>query len=135
EARAYADHVLAMLAEPYNLDGHYALIGCNAGMTDTTRSGHAPAALIAHANMALSVATDLPGDNWAMFTPEMDTRVKHKQEMEIALRAALSNDEFGVHYQPQVDLETGEIFGVEALARWRHPDLGHVSPAMFIPAA
>ena len=135
EARAYADHVLAMLAEPYNLDGHYALIGCNAGMTDTIRSGHAPDALIAHANMALSVATDLPGDNWAMFTPEMDTRVKHKQEMEIALRAALSNDEFGVHYQPQVDLETGEIFGVEALARWQHPDLGHVSPAMFIPAA
>jgi diguanylate cyclase (GGDEF)-like protein/PAS domain S-box-containing protein len=132
---AYAEHLLEIISRPYDLSGHHAIIGLSVGMSDTTRSGFEPDALIAHAGMALSVATDMPGNAPVMFTPEMDARIKHKQDMEVALRAALEKGEFTVHYQPQVDLETQEILGVEALTRWNHPQLGNVSPAMFIPAA
>ncbi|WP_417582535.1 EAL domain-containing protein [Pelagibacterium sp.] len=135
QGRAFAEKLIAEVVRPYTLDGHRALVGARVGMTDSDLSGSAPDALVSHAGVALSIASDEAGNRALAFSKEMDTRIRSKQDMEIALRAALARDEFSVHYQTQVDLETGEIIGVEALARWTHPELGSVSPAKFIPAA
>ena len=131
----FAETLIAEVVRPYTLDEHRAIVGARVGMTDSDLSGSAPDALVSHAGVALSIASDQSGNSVLAFSKEMDTRIKSKQDMEIALRAALAREEFSVHYQPQVDLETGEITGVEALARWTHPELGAVPPAKFIPAA
>lgn len=130
-----AEQVLESICHTYVLDGHHAIVGGRIGMTDSDLSGTVPDTLISHASMALSIASDLPGNSIVTFAKEMDTRVKNKREMETALRVALTRGEFAVHYQPQLDLESSEVIGVEALARWTHPQLGNVSPAQFIPAA
>lgn len=135
DGKAYAEEVLEAIGRPYILDGHHAIIGGRIGMTDSDLSGTVPDTLVSHASMALSIASDIPGNSIITFSKEMDTRIKNKREMEIALRAALAKGEFTVHYQPQLDLESSEVIGVEALTRWTHPQLGNVSPAQFIPAA
>ncbi|RDE08456.1 EAL domain-containing protein [Pelagibacterium lacus] len=135
EGAKFADRLIEEIARPYHLDGHHAIVGARVGMSDSDLSGFNPEAIITHANLALSIASDQPGNTATAFAANMDTRIKIKQDMEVALRAALSNGEFRVHYQPQVDLETRRIVGVEALARWVHPQLGNVPPAEFIPVA
>jgi len=135
DAQAFAEKVLATITAPYDLDGHHAIVGANLGMTDTGLSLFDPETLVAHATMALSRASDLPGNAIAVFDEEMNQRIKSKQEMEVALRRALDSDEFSVHYQPQVALDSGEVIGVEALIRWTHPEMGNIPPGQFIPTA
>ncbi|WP_196257702.1 EAL domain-containing protein [Pelagibacterium limicola] len=130
-----AETVKETLSRPYALDGHHAIVGARVGLSDSDLSGSVPEAIVSHATMALSMADDASGNATVVFAAEMDARIKGKQEMETALRAALERGQFSVHYQPQVDLDSGEIIGVEALARWTHPELGNISPGEFIPAA
>src|SRR5690606_11157982 len=87
------------------------------------------------ADLALSVAKSMPGNNFVRFTHEMDLRLKEKQTLDAALRGARERGELSVIYQPQVALESGELVGVEALVRWTHPQLGIVPPDKFIPVA
>lgn len=131
----YAAKLLTALVGSYSVDDHHAILGARLGMTDSDLSGSDPNVLISHACQALSLATASAGKAAVIFRREMDTRLKTKQDMEIALRAALANEEFVVHYQPQVDLDSGRIIAVEALVRWMHPKLGFISPGEFIPAA
>ena len=69
------------------------------------------------------------------FDPEMTSRASEQLRLEAELRRALSEEQFVVHYQPQVDLESGETEGFEALARWQHPERGLLPPSEFIPLA
>ena len=72
---------------------------------------------------------------YRFFTSEMQARSERTLTLENALRRALERDQLRLHYQPQVSLVTGAVVGAEALLRWNHPELGHVSPAEFIPVA
>jgi EAL domain-containing protein (putative c-di-GMP-specific phosphodiesterase class I) len=72
---------------------------------------------------------------YQFFKPEMNARAVERQAIEESLRRALERHEFAVHYQPKIDMRTGEICGAEALLRWTHPIRGPVSPAQFIPVA
>ena len=133
---AFCSGVLERVTQAYHLEGgHQALIAASAGATTSDVSGYDPQVLISHADMALSAAKRRPGSSFAVFSPEMDERLKEKQDMEVALRLALERNELSVTYQPQVDLDSGRMIGVEALVRWHHPELGTVSPTRFIPAA
>jgi EAL domain-containing protein (putative c-di-GMP-specific phosphodiesterase class I) len=74
-------------------------------------------------------------NNYQFFRPDMHARVVERQSLEASLRAALGKDEFLLHYQPKLDLKSGEIAGVEALVRWMHPDRGLIPPLQFVPIA
>lgn len=130
-----AQAIQERISEPYIVGGHHAVVSASIGITDSYLSSAVPDLMVSHAAMALSLAQDASTNSIVVFSKEMDARIKGKRDMEIALRAALQRGEFTVHYQPQVDLDSGEVIGVEALTRWTHPELGAISPAEFIPAA
>ena len=92
-------------------------------------------ALLANADAAMYRAKENGRDNFQFYRPEINLRLQEKFSMQEALRLALARKEFVLHYQPQLDLRTGAILGVEALIRWRHPSLGLLPPARFIPLA
>ena len=92
-------------------------------------------ALLANADAAMYRAKENGRDNFQFYRPEINLRLQEKFSMQEALRLALARKEFVLHYQPQLDLRTGAILGVEALIRWRHPTLGLLPPARFIPLA
>ncbi len=135
EMDRYCHFVLDRISEAYEIGDHRAMIGAKLGVTDSRVSGYEPEVLFSRADMALSAAHDIPGNAYAHYSPDMDDILRNKQDMEVALRTALKENQLSVAYQLQVSLETGEITGVEALVRWTHPQLGAVSPGVFIPVA
>lgn len=91
--------------------------------------------LLKRADSAMYAAKENGRNQYQIFSEDMLKETADRLSMEHALRHALSNDELSLHYQPQISLSTGLITGVEALLRWRHPKLGNVPPAQFIPLA
>ncbi|WP_137790876.1 bifunctional diguanylate cyclase/phosphodiesterase [Bacillus sp. E(2018)] len=91
--------------------------------------------LIKNADTAMYRVKEQGKNNFQFYTPEMNEAVTKKMKLEIGLRKALERDEFKIVYQPQINVETGGIIGVEALLRWHHPEWGTISPAEFIPIA
>ncbi len=89
--------------------------------------------LLKNADTAMYRAKERGGGSYQFFTPEMDARTRQRLSLEHALRNALARAEFVLHYQPQIDLATQEVIGVEALLRWHRPEQGLVAPAEFIP--
>lgn len=98
--------------------------------------GESPEDLIKNADNAMFVAKDSGRNTFKFFTPEMNERLQNKFNIENDLRRAIiSNDQFVLHYQPQVEAKTGKVVGLEALIRWKHPERGNVSPLDFIQVA
>ena len=91
--------------------------------------------LTKNADMAMYLAKEDGKNGFRFFTKEVKTQSIERLTLESALRRALERDQFELHYQPKVDMATGQITGVEALLRWTHPDLGVLPPAQFIPLA
>lgn len=91
--------------------------------------------LLMHADAALYHAKKCGRNTFQFFTPAMHSAVNERLQLENAMRHALANDEFELHYQPKVDVATGRVSSTEALIRWRHPQRGLVLPANFIPLA
>lgn len=91
--------------------------------------------LIEHAEAAIHYAKKVSKGNYQIFNPNIGRKMKKQLELEMDLRRALSRDQLVMYYQPQIDLNSGTIQGTEALMRWVHPDLGVISPGIFIPLA
>lgn len=91
--------------------------------------------LLAHADAAMYCAKQRGRNNFQCFTPGMNTATQQKVRLESDLRTALEDGQFELHYQPKVNTATGVMHGAEALLRWRHPTLGSIPPAQFIPVA
>ena len=109
--------------------------GCSIGISVYPQDGEDQAALFRNADMAMYRAKERGRNGFQFFTADMQTRAVQRLSRENALRWALERHEFVLHYQPQFDAEKGGIYGVEALVRWEHPELGTIPPAEFIPLA
>ncbi|MGO9751251.1 MAG: EAL domain-containing protein [Solirubrobacteraceae bacterium] len=134
-ATRIANQLMTALEEPFALDGDQRPVNASIGIALSTGESSA-ADLLRDADAALYHTKRAGRGRFALFDVEMRARVVGRVRTESALRAALANqDQIFVHYQPLVCLHSGRIVGAEALARWRHPDRGLVSPIEFIPVA
>jgi len=134
-ATQLASRMLAVAGEPIDLDGQQVLSGISFGIALSATDGDRADTLLRNADLALYRAKAEGRGTFRFFEAEMDARAQARRALEIDLRRALAQEQFELHYQPQVDVENSEIVGFEALVRWRHPDRGLVPPGEFIPAA
>ncbi len=130
-----ARKMLEDISRPYRVDGQELCISCSIGISIYPKDGADSQTLLKHAEAAMYQAKELGRGNFRFFTMAMNERAVNRLTMERHLRRALERNELLLHYQPQVDLSTGRMNGVEALLRWQSAELGRVSPGRFIPVA
>jgi diguanylate cyclase (GGDEF)-like protein len=135
DAARVAEHVLRTLAEPMRVADHDLCIRASVGVSIYPDHGKDMTTLLRHADAAMYAAKESGGDQHRFYVEGMNARAAERLSLEYDLRLALERDELSVAYQPQVSLSTGEVVGIEALARWRHPTAGPISPDRFIPVA
>src|ERR1700722_12365146 len=127
-----ARRILKAVAEPQSIGLHELHITKSIGLSAYPDDGLDAETLIKNADTAMYQAKENGRQSYQFFKPAMNTRAVERQSIEENLRRALEHQEFALHYQPKVNLRTGEIVGAEALIRWTHPTRGSVSPAQFI---
>ena len=123
-----------MLAE-FVIQGHSLSVGCSIGISIFPDHGADTETLIKHADAAMYCAKDRGRNNFQFFTPDMNQQAVERLTLENGLRVALEKEQFFLAYQPQLDLVSGKIIGLEALLRWRHPEMGLIPPDRFIRIA
>jgi diguanylate cyclase (GGDEF)-like protein/PAS domain S-box-containing protein len=130
-----AKRMLRAVAEAHFIDQHDLHVTCSVGISLYPEDGLNAETLIKNADTAMYQAKENGRQTYQYFKPAMNVRAVERQSLEESLRRALERQEFVVHYQPKINLETGRISGAEALLRWTHPTRGLVPPAQFIPIA
>ncbi|MBR0903000.1 EAL domain-containing protein [Bradyrhizobium liaoningense] len=132
---AFVTRIYEAIRQPYHCLGHQLSTDASIGIALAPQDGSDLDQLIKNADLAMYGAKAEGRRTHRFFEPAMDASAKARLTMEQDLRQALVNGGFEIHYQPLVDLRSGEVSGCEALLRWRHPERGMVSPAEFIPVA
>jgi diguanylate cyclase (GGDEF)-like protein/PAS domain S-box-containing protein len=135
DAAITARRMLNAVAEPHSIDRHDLHVTTSIGVSVYPDDGLDAETLIKNADTAMYQAKENGRQSYQFFKPAMNVRAVERQSIEESLRRALERQEFVVHYQPKINLKTGEIIGAEALLRWTHPIRGPVPPAQFIPVA
>jgi diguanylate cyclase (GGDEF)-like protein/PAS domain S-box-containing protein len=135
DAGTSAKKILRSLSAPHSIGGQDLHIGGSIGISIYPEDGEDAETLIKNADTAMYHAKENGRNNFQFFKAEMNLKAVERQSLEGGLRRALERKEFLLHYQPKVNLDTGEITGVEALIRWQQPDRGLVPPAQFVPVA
>ncbi|MGB6743309.1 MAG: EAL domain-containing protein [Terracidiphilus sp.] len=130
-----ARRLLSSIAEPYSIGLHTLHISTSIGVSLYPDDGHDAETLIRNADTAMFQAKENGRQGFQFFRQEMNIRAVERQSIEEDLRRALEREEFTLHYQPKINLETGAITGAEALLRWMHQTRGSVPPKQFIPVA
>jgi diguanylate cyclase (GGDEF)-like protein len=135
EAATLAARICEAIKEPCDLHGHAVIVDTSIGIALAPGDGTDPTELLKNADMALYRAKADGRGTYRFFEPAMDARMKTRRTLELALRMALINGEFELHYQPLVNLDDRRITCCEALIRWHHPERGLIPPVDFIPIA
>lgn len=135
DAAEVAKKIIAELDSAFSLANREVFIGASIGITLFPTDTDDPSSMLRNADMAMYRAKDAGRNNYQFFTLTMNEQVQQRMALENDLRLALERDELALHYQPIVRFDSGELVGVEALLRWRHPQRGMVSPDTFIPLA
>ncbi|MGV8977143.1 MAG: EAL domain-containing protein [Cellulomonas sp.] len=132
DAAAVSKAIQSALQEPFLLNDHEVSVTASIGIALSPDDAVDPAILIKYADMAMFQAKRAGRDTFRFFTSSMNVELLRQQELEVALRQAIKNNEFVLHYQPKVQLGTGHVVGLEALLRWERPGRGLVLPDEFI---
>jgi diguanylate cyclase (GGDEF)-like protein len=135
DATSLATRLLRELAAPFEVAGHHVMITTSIGIAVAPDDGSDPDVLLKSADIALYRAKSDGRNRYRFFEPAMDALMQARRELELALRKAITSDEFELFFQPLVNLAEQRITGFEALLRWNRPERGMVSPADFIPLA
>ena len=130
-----ANRILQLLAQPVLVQHHQLHVTGSLGITIYPWDSANPQELLAHADAAMYRAKAQGGNNYQFYTAGMKTAGLDRTTLEVELRRALNKQEFLLHYQPQYDLRTKQVVGMEALLRWHHPYQGLINPKQFIPQA
>lgn len=127
-ASKVAERILKALADPFFLDNHQFHVTSSIGISVFPFDGEDPQTLLKHADMAMYHAKEKGRNNFQYFKSEINSSALKRLEVEQDLRKAVDDNEFLLHYQPVIDIQTGSITGTEALLRWRHAERGLVMP-------
>lgn len=130
-----AKKILALVAEPFYIDGNEIFSTCCIGIATFPTDGEDSYTLLKHADLAMYQAKEVERNNFQFFSREMNNMVLERMMLENSMRKGLERGDFFLVYQPQVDARSGKMFGMEALLRWNHPDMGLLPPDRFIPLA
>jgi len=128
-----AQKVLQALTPPFQVDGQTLYVTASIGVSLFPNDGENASTLLRNADIAMYRAKELGKNTYQFYSADMSSRAFERLTLESNLRRALEQGEFRLYYQPQVDVTTGAIVGVEALLRWQHPEFGLVMPNEFIP--
>ena len=134
-AAELAGRLLTAVAQPFQIEPYELTTTLSVGIATYPADGDSFDTLYQRADAAMYRAKQNGRNRYGFFTADLEARTARALQIENALRRALERNQFELHYQPQVSLTTRRVVGAEALLRWRHPELGMVSPAEFIPVA
>src|ERR1700688_3006296 len=135
DAATSARQILHSLSAPHSISGQDLHILGSIGISLYPEDGEDSDTLIKNADTAMYHAKESGRNTFKLFKQEMNRKAMERQHLESSLRSALKRDEFLLHFQPKINLNSGEITGAEARARWQHPDRGRILPAEFLPVA
>jgi diguanylate cyclase (GGDEF)-like protein/PAS domain S-box-containing protein len=135
DARRIADKIVQAISEPFHVAGHELSLSVSIGISVYPEHARDSESLVLRADAAMYHAKNSGRHMVAVYSPEIADPSREPSSIESELQRALDADEFVLHYQPTIDLDTGTISGAEALIRWRHPTRGLIPPDQFIPAA
>lgn len=130
---AVAETILDALSHPFLLDEEEVFVTTSIGIAGYPKCGKDPETLIRHADTALYRAKSTGRSNYRFFEAEMNHAVSERMSMINALRHAAKRQEFFLHFQPLIHAHTGDVYGMEALLRWQHPERGMISSGEFVP--
>ena len=135
DAVKVAERIVKLMTVEFVIPGHCLSVTCSLGISIFPDHGEEVETLFRNADLAMYAAKENGRNNVQLFAQGMDVQAGERMDLESGLRLAVERNEVYLVYQPQADLVTGEITGCEAFIRWRHPDLGLLSPDQFIPVA
>ena len=135
DAAVLVERVLDCCTRSFVVDGHDLHVSASIGVSVYPEDGNDAETLLKNADTAMFLAKDSGPGTYQFYAAQMNAQSSERLKLEAALRRALERGELELHYQPKMNLSTRHIVGVEALMRWRHPELGMISPAKFIPIA
>jgi diguanylate cyclase (GGDEF)-like protein len=131
----FAERLLDRFEDPFSVGGRQLTVKASIGVAVSPWDGADADTLLKHADTAMYQAKAAGRNTYQVFDSAMSARARLRFALEDSLRGAVESGRLAVHYQPKLDMKSGDIVGVEALARWRHPSLGFIPPWAFIPLA
>jgi diguanylate cyclase (GGDEF)-like protein/PAS domain S-box-containing protein len=135
DAGVVAKKIIELLHQPFEIDGKKVFSNASIGIVIYPDDGSDSSTLLKHADLAMYAAKEQGRKTFNFFSDKLNVKAKERATIEEGLRHAMQSDQLLLHYQPQVELGSGRVFGVEALCRWLHPVLGFIAPDKFIPIA
>ncbi|WUR15002.1 EAL domain-containing protein [[Empedobacter] haloabium] len=135
DALTVAHRVKDAMRRPFNLEGHEIFVTASIGISLYPEDGEDGTSLLKYADTAMYHAKNCGKNNAKLYSSALTTQIMSHVKLEVGLRRALQHNELYLQYQPQIDVKSAQIVGVEALVRWRHPEHGIIPPNDFIPLA